>query len=514
MTGSQKPSRSDTQQRHKERRRTQEDARRWAAKLVARFSATPTAAERSVVLAELDLPYILDEEAALELYHADPQLTSAFIQRHLPRGRRVDDSGAPWHRLLGQAQAQGDEPLHFALYRAQATAEQWARDTEQLALRVDQPDLLCAELERRHPNRWRIDVGPQLAKLARERGAQLLPYLQQHKHEIWSADRRSGYEQIMELARREGWLELWAALLGSCASAAEYDREAMSLVQDQSTPEPELLRRLVSLAAAGSSPMSGGRRKPLRDGTLLALYDRFPDLLRGPFQAQLDPSHSRPRSGLIEKAIERRDDELIDVAATHLAVRSERSGAERLLGVAATTARYLEASATDATGLGRRAAAILKRVPRRSIRNRRELFRRNPLARLLFERAEEACVTTPGVAAELLSAEDDQVCAVAVRALSADDPRAIALARRNRALLLGALERRLPSPVRRAALRALDRLADGPAEAAQLLTWARTLLARGDTSAALLALVARQLNANPALLQSGEKPVVYRRTSR
>jgi len=513
MTSPQKSSRSGKDQRE-ERRRSREDAQRWAAELVSRFSATPNADERAVVLAELDLPYILDEEAAIELYRADALLTSAFIQRHLPRGRRADDSDLPWQRLQAQAQTHGDEPLYFALYRAQATAEQWARDTDQVALRIDQPDLLCAELERRHPNRWRPDLGPQLAKLARERGALVLPYLQQHKHEIWSADRRSGYDQIQEQARRQGWTELWAALLGSCASAAEYDREAMSLVQDQSTPEPELRRWVLALASAGSKPTAGGRRKPLRDGTLLALYDRFPDLLRGPFEAQLDPSPSRPRSGLMEKAIERRDDELIDAVAAQLAVRSERSGAERLLGVAAITARYLEASGTDAVGLGRRAAAILKRVPRRSIRNRRELLRRNPLARLLFERAADACVTIPGVAAELLDADDDQVCAVAVRALSADDPRAIALARRHRELLLGALERRLPSPVRRAALRGLDRVAEGHAEAAQLLAWARALLARGDPSSALVTLVARQLSANPALVQSGEKPVVYRRTPR
>src|SRR6202008_2602378 len=150
MTGSQKSSRSGSSERREERRRTQDDARRWATELVARFGAAPTADQRSAVLTELDLPYVLNEEAALELYHADPQLTSAFIQRHLPRGRRADDSDAPWHRLLGQAQSHGDEPLYFALYRAQATAEQWARDTEQLALRVDQPDLLCSELERRH----------------------------------------------------------------------------------------------------------------------------------------------------------------------------------------------------------------------------------------------------------------------------------------------------------------------------------------------------------------------------
>src|SRR4030095_11193539 len=97
-----------------------------------------------------------------------------------------------------------------------------------------------------------------------------------------------------------------------------------------------------------STSASGGRRKPLRDGTLLALYDRFPDLVRGPFQPQLDPSPGRPRSGLMDKAIERRDDELIDVVAARLAVRSERSGAERLLAVAAVTARYLQDSAAGA----------------------------------------------------------------------------------------------------------------------------------------------------------------------
>ena len=500
--------------RQEERRRTQEGARRWAAELVTRFCGAPTAEERSGILAELDLPYILDEEAALELYRVEPQLTTAFIQRHLPRGRRAEDANSPWHRMMGQAQAHGDEPLYFALYRAQATAEQWARDTGQLALRVDDPQLLLAELERRHPNRWRPDVGPQLAKLAQERGAHLLPYLLQHVHEIWSASRRSGYAQMTGLARSGGWLELWAALLGSCASAAEYDREVMSLVQDRSTPEPELLQRLVSLASAGAGPVPGARRKPLRDGTLLALYDRFPELARGPFRSQLDPSSSRPRAGLIEKAIERLDEELIDVVASRLAVRAERSGAERLLAEAAIAARYLEAAAVDAASLGRRATAILRRVPRRSIRNQRELMRRNPLARLLFERAGEACLATPETAAQLLRAEDDHVCAVAMRALTADDPRALPLARQNRELLLNALERRLPSAVRRRALRGLDSVADGPAEAVQVLTWARTLLARGDPPADLLALVARQLNRYPVLQQGGEKPVVHRRATR
>ena len=504
--------RSGTEQ--EERRHAQEGARRWAAELVTRFCTAPTAGERSGILTELDLPYALDEEAALELYRLDSQLTSAFIQRHMPRGRRADDAGPPWQRMLGQAQAHGDEPLYFALYRAQATSEEWVRDTGPLVLRIDDPKLLCAELERRHPNRWRPDVGSQLAKLAQERGAHVLPYLLQHMHEVWSADRRSGYAQITDLARRGGWLELWAGLVGACASAAEYDREVMSLVQDQSTPEPALLQRLVSLAGAGSGSVRQRRRKPLSDATLLALYDRFPELARGPFRPQLEPSPSRPRSALIEKAIERLDDELIDVVASRLAVRAERSGAERLLAAAATTALYLETTAADAIGLGRRAAAILQSLPRRSIRNQRELVRRNPLARLLFLSADQACLATPEVAARLLRAEDDHVCAVAVRALTNDDPRAPSLARQNRELLLGSLERPLPSAVYRQALGALDRLAERRTEAAQLLTWARAVLARGDPPAGLLALVARQLNRHPVLQQTGEKPLVYRRATR
>jgi hypothetical protein len=500
--------------RAEERRRSREEAQRWAAELVTRFCAALSADERTAVLAELDLPHVLDEEAALVLYLAQPQLASAFIQRHLPRGRRADDTSSPWHRLMGQAQARGDEALYFALYRAQATPEQWTRDTSQLASRVADPQLLCAELRRRHPNRWRPDVGPQLAQLARERGEHLLPYLLENAHEVWSAGRRFGYEQITDLARRGGWLDLWAAVLGSYASTAEYDREVLSLVQEPSMPEPELSRRLLLLAGAGPGRRPGGRVKPLRDTTLLALYDRFPQLARGAFRDQLDPSPTRPRSGLMELAIERRDDELIDLVAARLAVRAERSGAERLLQVAAITARYLETAASDMAALGLRASGILRCVPPRSIHNRHELVRRNPLARLLFERAAEACLATPEAAADLLRAQDDHVCAIAVRALTSDDPRAIVLARQKRELLLGALERSLPRAVTRQALRTLDRLADEPAVAAQLLRWARRALARRSPDDALLALVARQLSRHPFLQEAGENPTVYRRAAK
>jgi hypothetical protein len=66
----------------------------------------------------------------------------------------------------------------------------------------------------------------------------------------------------------------------------------------------------------------------------------------------------------------------------------------------------------------------LKLVPRRTIRNERDLMRRNPLARLLFEHAGKACLADDHAATDLLQADDDHVCAVAVRAITSDDPRA------------------------------------------------------------------------------------------
>ncbi len=176
------------------------------------------------VLAELDLPHTLDEDAALALYRAQPQLSSAFIQRHLPRGRRADDPYSPWHRLMGQAQARADEQLYFALYRAQATPEQWARDTGEMASNVADPQALCAELERRHPNRWRPDVGPHLAQLAMQRGEHVLPYLSRRAQEVWSAGRRNGYQQDGGVERAQGLV----AVVGGAAAFLRFGRGVRS----------------------------------------------------------------------------------------------------------------------------------------------------------------------------------------------------------------------------------------------------------------------------------------------
>jgi hypothetical protein len=508
MPDSKMPASKRSRQQEK-RTRTGEEGARWGAELAARFTSALTFDARAGILSEMDLPLILDEDSALALYSAQPLLASGFIQRHLPRGRRAGDGHPPWQRMMQLAQAHGDEPLYFALYRGQAAPEQWSRDTQALASSQPDSQVLCAELERRHPQRWRPDIGPHLVQLAQLRGEHLLPYVLQHAQELWSTGRRrSGYQPMAELARRNGWWELWASLVGACASTPEYDREVTAVLADASLPEPDAQQRLVLLAS------SGARLKPLRDATLLALYGRFPQLVRGAFRAQLDPSSTRPLSGLIGVAMEHRDDDLIDTLSSRLAVRAERSGADRLLQAAGLIAAYLERC--ESAALARRAAAILVRIPAHSIHNQRELMRRNPLARLLFERAAEACLASDAVAADLLQAEEDQVCAVAVRALTGEDARAVALARKHRDRVLACLDRRLPRPVARQAVRALDRLALESGEAAPLVAWARAALARHSPTCQedeLLAFLARQLAKHPGFRETAEEPTVYGRPS-
>ena len=484
-------------ERRPNRRRNREDAMRWAAELAARYTAAATSEARAAVLGALDLPYTLDEDTALALYAIQPALSSEFVQRHLPRGRRADDA------------------LHFALYRMQAPAEEWARDTAELARRVSDAQTLCEELERRHPQRWRPDVGPGLHALALERGQHMLPYLERHAAEVWSPRRRSGYEEMLELAQRRGWWQLWANLLASCASPAQYDREVMALVADTQTADAELRQRLLVLAGVWA-PLQEGQphrraARALKEETLLALYERFPHLARGPFRTQLDPSASRPLSRLIDLAVEHRDTELVDHFAARLAARLERSGAERLMQAVARMAEHLSGGADVRADLGARAARIVQQLPRLP-RSLRQLLQRNPLAHLLFERAAGECVHSQAAAGALLQADEPHVRALAVHALTADHPAARETLHEQLDAVLAALERPLAAPVRRRALQALARSAHEPDEARRTVAWARKTLARGP-DADVLTLIGTQLAQHPSLRDTGETPVVNRRAT-
>jgi len=85
-------------------------------------------------------------------------------------------------------------------------------------------------------------IGPHLIELTRSRGEAMLPYLLQHVEQVWSRQRRGGYDDIVELARSRGWWELWAALIRISASPADYDREVHALLADSALPEADLVQ--------------------------------------------------------------------------------------------------------------------------------------------------------------------------------------------------------------------------------------------------------------------------------
>ena len=497
-----------------DRRQSDEIARSWAADLVGRFKSAEGATQREQVLRELDRPLLLDEDSALELYRLQPDLASAFIRRHAPRGRRAEDARLPWARLMREALGRNDNELHFALYRAQIPPEQWARDTLELARRVASPERLCEELDLRHPQRWRADIGPHLHALAQLRGEHMLAYLEAHATEVWSARRRAGRAEMAELARRRGWWELWARLTVLCTSAAEYDAEVMALVQDQASPEAQVRQQLLQLAGApAATGEAGGTDRPLKDATLLALYQRFPHYVRGPFRGRLTPSVKQPRTALLKGAIAQQDDELIDLLASHLSAYQPRSGDAALVDGAKLAANYYAHLALDDVSQASRAVRILKRVPAGTVQSLRQIERTNPLARALFAQVRAAAQSSPQTVAELLGAHDRQILSLGLDALAGTGASAAQVVEANVDLLLELLARSHDRPAARRVLNVL-RAVDTQQSAQRVLHYVRERLAdarAAEGREALAELAGELLQRFPGLRTPGEQPVVYRR---
>jgi hypothetical protein len=422
------------------RRSSREESARWATELAARFSAAPGLDERSRILTELDLPHTLDEDAALTLYQLQPELASGFIQRHLPHGRRADDAYSPWQRLVQQAQARGDEALCFALYRTQAPSEQWVRDTNELAsgTQVDPQALQNSSAAIRLDGARTLDRN---WRIALRRGEDVLPYLLQHALEIWSARPQrlpadGGTQPASGLAGVVGHTGAFLRVGGGIRSGGHgTSRRPNQRAEPDGAAAPAVAGGPNFRTEDSHSPQTAAGQPAL------ALTIDF-RISRAAHSGSIwSPLRAGPLSALIELAMERGDEELIDHLFARLAVRAERSGAERVLQMASFCGELPEEAPGNEADQARRACAILRRVSQRTIRNHRDLMRRNPLARLLFERAGEACLAIEDAASDLLQAETTMFARWPSKPL-ANDPRALPLARQNRALLLATLERR------------------------------------------------------------------------
>jgi hypothetical protein len=282
---------------------------------------------------------------------------------------------------------------------------------------------------------------------------------------------------MADFARDKGWWDLWSALIRACSSPKEFNQQVLDLVENRSQPEKDVVKRMLALAGASREwnwPGLGiATVNQLEEPVALALYTRFPELLRGPYKVHVQANlwgQNYPR--LLDHFIAVGDEEMIDHLASRIVTRSGRWGnASKLLADADKLANYFAALKSDETVFSRRAANVLSKVPAYSIHQYNPLIKENRLARLLFERSAASYLADPRSLADLVEASEIHVMALAYRALGLDDERARRQASEHLPLLLGTLLRPMQRDTRALAFGAL-------ANAAQTIETAQLILER------------------------------------
>ncbi len=302
-------------------------SREIGAELLARLRHASGAARRQVELRKFDLRFQLDEETACGLYALDPHAAGPFILNHLPSGWI---SGAPkrklWSGLLDLASRSGDEGFRWKLYRRQVPLDEWTKDCLELCNRVSDGAALVLELEKRHPEGWGLNLAEGFYAVVRHRGADVLPYVMRHLRQARGGLlRRGSYGKMADYARRQGWWGFWAALVRACSGRKEFNREVRAILESKSLPEEDAVERLSALAGVSREwnlPGLGlATAHQLDEPAALLLYDRFPDLLRGPYKLHAQPLWGSSYPKLLDRFLAAGDEEMIDHLASRLVTR-------------------------------------------------------------------------------------------------------------------------------------------------------------------------------------------------
>jgi hypothetical protein len=489
----------------------------WRRDLLTRMRAAATRAERQGVLARFDLPGALTEEIATELYTQDAAVARRFILSHLPFGwAALDAKRVLWRPLYELAHRLGDAEFGDALFRRQAPIAEWRTEALRLCRDETDPDRLTSALEDVHPQGWNLKgQGPVFVELLRARGREVLSYVARHLPELrrlWFRD--DGHRPLLDLAREHGWWDLWAEVLRTGARPDAFDQAILDLVRDRALPEADIRRRLLLLSGVSRElhfgPFSLAAVHLLKEATAVALYERFPDLVRTAFRLHVGARYGHGYPDLVERVRAAGDEALLDYLASRLLVvypeKKHLRAAERM-------ADDFEALAGAPAAFARRAAAVLGQIPAYSVFDYARLVRENRLARLLFERSPDAYLADPTALRDLLEAPEIHVQALAFRALGRDDERARAAAAANVDLLQAALFRPLHRRTRLLAFAALENAASRPETARRVAARAREALALPDQrypKEQLFGLLGRLLHRWPELRQPHEQPVVHR----
>ena len=489
--------------------------------LLKRFKAATSAGQRHLVLRKLDLGFGMDEPQACELYEIDSAAASPFILRHLKISFWSGDATRQlMQRLIELAAKRGDENFQWKLYRRQVPLKTWTADALGLCDQIKDNEPLVRELEKRHPEGYGVNVADGFLQLVKKRGRDVFPYVQRHLQQVWGSwFGRGSYGKIADYARERGWWDFWAALVRTCSGEKEFNQEIARLVEDKKLPEQTIIQRLLSLAGVSREWNFGGfgaaAVHQLSESAALKMYERFPDLIRGPFKLHIQ-SHrwGETYPKLLNRFLDAGEEELIDYMASRLVTRYGSWGqAEKMMKESNRLADYYGALKSSEADFSRRAANVLGQVPAYSIWNYNELIRQNRLARLLFERSAASYLADPRSMADLIEGAEIHVMALGYRALGLDDDRARTIAANHLPLLLGTLLRPMQRATRMLAFGAVANASETSLENARLvLDRARDACNLPDKKypkEKLLGLIARVLRRWPELRGPKETPVVY-----
>jgi hypothetical protein len=494
----------------------------WRAALLADFKAAPTAAARAIVLDEYGDWFQLDELTAAALYRLDPTSVD-FVLQHLPRFFWTENRREMWSNIANLARNRGDDRLYFALYRALMPVDRWSVEVLALADAIDHDGALCMELERRHPEGYGLKLVPTVIALLKKRGRDVIPYVRAKLGELVGGWRGEGAEELITLAEKNGWWDLWAATLRTNRDSKLYRKAIADLLDNKSVGEEDRVERLHALAGVSREwnwPGLGlATLHSLEDDLATKLYARYPDLVRGPFLPQVTPRWWQGYPTLLAAAQKAGDGELVDIIASRYAVRvahrySRHKETDAQLEAAKALAGYYQAIRDrDPQGFALRASNVLTHIPAYATYDYQELLRSNDLARLLFVRSFDAFLTVPRAVRDLVEGSSIYVQMLAYRVLALDSERARRLAADNLDILIGTLLRPIHRKTRLPAFGALLNAARGDLDAAQkILSRAHDALRLPDKrypKAELVGLIGQILNAQPSLRQPAEQPVIY-----
>jgi hypothetical protein len=500
------------------------DQVRWNAALVEAYRAAPTPAARTIVLDEFDEWFRLDESTAMRLYDTDRN-AAAFILKHLPTSFWSQDKRAMWEKLGYLARTHNDEKLYFALYRKLMSVDRWEAEVLTLADAVVEQVELNRVLENRHLEGYGIERGGTVLKLLERRGRDVMPYVRAKlKDTIGGLGKDKDAARFIELAEHKGWWDLWSATARTATYPKPFNECVRKLMDNQALSDDLRRERLTILAGVSREwnwPGLGlARIHALDDDLAGRVYARYPDLIRGPFRANVTPTWWRGYPNLVQAAQVAGDEDLVDTLASRYATRiswkwrqkKETEAAERTTSELA--AYYQAIRDRDAAEFSRRASNVLTRIPAYATFNHALLLRGNDLARLLFVRSLEQYLAVPQAVQDLVEGSNIHVMMLAYRVLALPDPRARALAAANVDILLGTLLRPIHRKTRMAAFEALANAArHDEAVACRIHARARDALKLPDKKypkAELISLIGNILAAHPGLAAPAERPVVYR----